>query len=635
MSVLSVPVGMLVVATVLFFVTETKEAAAQSSVSHTRAVQDAIFEMEGLVLDGETGIRGYMLTGDPAFLEPTHLAQRQVPSGLRNLAALVADNPLEESRVKHLQALLAPGFQLSTAGIPPASDPTARRAWLGEQKASTDQIRAVLASMSATEDSLLQARQGSLDTWRTSTRWAVGTALAIGVLGGVFAMFALVRRVLGRLGRLGQDAAAWGVGVALGEPDSSADELGEISRHLHDAIGRQRELEADNVAARRAAELANEEKTRFLSRMSHELRTPLNAVLGFAQLLEMDARQDQLDGLAQIRRAGRHLLELVNEVLDISAIESGRMTLSPEPVLVGDVVTEVLDMLAPMAAQRQVSLPSQPPPGCERHVLADRQRLRQVLLNLVSNAVKYNRLGGQVGLRCALVEADRLAIEIEDTGIGIGAEDLSRLFQPFERLSGSAQVEGTGIGLALSLRLAEAMGGSITVESTPGRGSTFKLVLPLSDGPPPDHQPVSIVSLTAGTPPGARPSHVRRKMLVIEDNLANVRLIEGLLARRGGWELLHAGHATLGIELARTQKPDLILLDLHLPDMPGDETLRRLKADPTLADTAVVIISADVTPGQVRRLLGIGATRYLTKPLDLSELLSVLDAMPAEPTEDA
>jgi signal transduction histidine kinase/ActR/RegA family two-component response regulator len=542
---------------------------------------------------------------------------------LTALAGLVGDNPLESSRVGRLRQLLAPGWQLSAAGAPPGSDPAGRQAWLVRQKSSTDAIRGVLASMTGTEDSLLKGRQATLNGRQEWAEVLVGVALAAGIMGGLLAMAAFTQGVVGRLRRLRQDADSLHDDGELGPVDESADEVGVISRRLHEAVRRQRQLEAESVAARRAAEAANEEKTGFLSRMSHELRTPLNAVLGFAQLLEMDAQPDQRDSLGQIRRAGKHLLELINEVLDISRIESGNLALSPEPVMVSDLISEALDMMAPVAAERQITLHGDLE-GCDCHVRADRQRSKQVLLNLISNAVKFNRVGGTVDLHCEDGGDGMLRIEVRDNGIGIPAEDLSRLFTPFERLSASSDTEGTGIGLALSLRLAQAMHGRIEATSNVSEGSTFTLVLPLAAevGGPPEVLPLATA---AGEPDPQARQPGRATLLVVEDNLSNVRLLEKILRRRSNWKMLHAGHGRLGLELAAANRPDLILLDLHIPDMPGDEVLRRLKAEPVTADIPVAMVSADATRGQIERMIANGAALFLTKPIDVEELLYLLD----------
>ena len=373
-------------------------------------------------------------------------------------------------------------------------------------------------------------------------------------------------------------------------------------------------------AARDEAETANRAKSEFLSRMSHELRTPLNGILGFAQILQLDPSAAPHRAVADdLYDAGKRLLSLINEVLDISRVEAGEMPLSPEPVALAEVVREALNLVAPMADRRAVRTRVEPPTGPCEYVRADRQRLGQVLLNLLSNAVKYNRDGGAVTVTAAPAPGGRVRVGVTDTGPGIPADLAGRLFTPFDRLGAEATgVEGTGLGLALSRRLVEAMGGAIGADSEPGRGSTFWFELPAADAPvaaPPDpsHPDLEL------PPPG------RHTVLYVEDNTANFRLIELALAHRPGVRLMAALHGGLGLELAAQHRPDLVLLDLHLPDLPGEEVFRRLRADPATRAIPVVVLSADATPGRVDRLRAAGVADYLTKPLDIRQFLRVLD----------
>jgi signal transduction histidine kinase len=383
------------------------------------------------------------------------------------------------------------------------------------------------------------------------------------------------------------------------------------------------ERTAQLEAARKELERANRAKSEFLSRMSHDLRTPLNAVLGFAQLLEMDnLTVDQRESVLQILGGGRHLLNLMNEVLDISRIESGHLALSPEPVSVADVVDQVLKLLRPLAAPRNIQVEPEASAMGDQCVQADRQRLNQILINLVSNAIKYNRDSGRVTVSCWQVAADRLRITVTDTGPGIRPAKLALLFKPFERLGADQSgIEGTGLGLALSRGLAEAMGGTVGVETEIDRGSTFWIELASASpadnglGPAPAAEHLTVA-----------PQMISGTVLYIEDNASNVRLVERLLKqRRPGVTLLNAGDGRIGIEMALRHKPDLILLDLHLPDTSGEEVLRLLWTDTCTREIPVAVLSADATLGQSRRLLAAGATAYLTKPLDVMRLLAVLD----------
>jgi PAS domain S-box-containing protein len=393
-------------------------------------------------------------------------------------------------------------------------------------------------------------------------------------------------------------------------------------------ITAQKDAQRAEVSARAEAERANAAKTEFLSRMSHELRTPLNAILGFAQLLNMDdLGENQRESVHQILRGGRHLLDLINEVLDISRIDSGQLALSPEPVLVSEVVGEVIDLVVPLVTARNLAIVAPSRDRCDEFVLADRQRFKQVLLNLVSNSIKYNREGGEITLTCAGRSDHTFALTVSDTGIGMGAEELERLFTPFDRLGReSTGEEGTGVGLALSQRLIHLMGGSIEVESATGVGSSFTIVLPLTrvaelptdDRGSDEESARGVTTLTSVDPEGLT-------VVYIEDNLANVRLMEQLAARRRRVTLVHAMQGRLGLDLVASSRPGLILLDLHLPDMSGEEVLRRLQAEADTKDIPTVVVSADASLGQIRRVLELGASGYLTKPFDVEELLRWLD----------
>jgi signal transduction histidine kinase/ActR/RegA family two-component response regulator len=373
---------------------------------------------------------------------------------------------------------------------------------------------------------------------------------------------------------------------------------------------------------------ANQAKSDYLSRMSHELRTPLNAILGFAQLLELeDLGEEARDNLRYILSAARHLLELINEVLDIAAIEAGRLALSLEPVAVADIVAEGVSLIRPLADQHGILLAS-PTPSCATHILGDRQRLKQIVLNLLSNAVKYNREGGSVHLACDQVDGERLRIKVTDTGPGIPPDAIQRLFVPFERLSDEqGSIEGTGLGLPLSKRLAEAMGGTLQVESAVDQGSTFWVELPLTEGPVQRAERQQ----QAEPAPQAEPDRAGPGLTVlyIEDNLSNLQLVERVLSRRQGVKLISAMRPQLGLDLAGEHHPDLVLLDLHLPDMPGQEVLRRLRSNPKLAEIPVVVLSADARPSLIEQLLQQGARAFLTKPLDVRELLGLLDDVAA------
>jgi PAS domain S-box-containing protein len=377
----------------------------------------------------------------------------------------------------------------------------------------------------------------------------------------------------------------------------------------------------DAVAARDEAQRANQAKSEFLSRMSHDLRTPLNSILGFAQVLELDAlTPEHADHVAQILSAGKHLLDLINEVLDISRIEAGHLSLSTESVSLPEVVRQCLDIVQPLAAQRRVTLMAHEGRSGPPFARADRQRLRQILINLLSNAVKYNRDGGTVRVEYTDRGDGTVSIEIADTGAGLPPEKIARLFKPFERLGAErTAVEGTGLGLALSKALAEAMDGQLRASSIVEKGSTFTVILPKATA-------AHVVESVETDLPASRDVAHSGTLLCIEDNLQNLRLMQRLLARRPGVQLAHAADGAQGLAYIREHWPRLVFLDLHLPDMHGEEVLRQVKKDPAARGTTVVVLSADATPSQKRHLMAEGASHYITKPFDVREVLQVIDA---------
>jgi PAS domain S-box-containing protein len=398
-------------------------------------------------------------------------------------------------------------------------------------------------------------------------------------------------------------------------------------------VSERRKVEEERESAREQADRANRAKSEFLSRMSHELRTPMNAVLGFAQLLRLDhLAPQQQEATEEILKAGRHLLELIDEVLDIARIEAGRLRLSLEPVDAMEVTQECISLLRPQANQEGVRLTLEPPPDGPDptiHVIADRQRLKQVLLNLISNGIKYNREQGSV--RVAIdrsTEESRITIDVTDTGQGIPPERMEQLFAPFERLGvEETAIEGTGLGLALTRPLVEAMGGNIRVRSELGTGSTFTVEFASADdGMPAEEQPSSEDGIAAEAPTSGP-----RTILYVEDNLSNLKLMERVIARRPGITLLSAMQGSLGVALARDHRPELILLDLNLPDMRGEEVLARLNSDPATAELPVVVITADATSGQRARLIQAGSRDFITKPFDVDRLLQLIDEHCAEP----
>jgi signal transduction histidine kinase/ActR/RegA family two-component response regulator len=378
------------------------------------------------------------------------------------------------------------------------------------------------------------------------------------------------------------------------------------------------------ASAKSAAEKANLAKSDFLSSMSHELRSPLNAILGFAQLMETDSPSPtpaQNQSITQILQAGWHLLKLIDEILDLAKIEAGRVTISPEPVSLDEVMLECQGMVESQAQEHDIRLifPSFDIPYFVR---ADRTRVKQILINLLSNAIKYNIRGGTVEVKCTENISGRIRVSIQDSGAGLSPEQLTQLFQAFNRLGQeNGSVEGTGIGLMMAKRLVELMGGVIGVESTVGVGSMFWFDL-LSVGEP--HLSTELDDETALIQTNLIHQARLSTVLCVEDNPANLKLIEQIIARHPNMRLLAAVNGNSGIEIARSSQPDVILMDINLPDINGFEVLKILLSDPDTAHIPVVALSANAMPRDIRKGLEAGFLRYITKPIKINEFMDAL-----------
>jgi len=405
--------------------------------------------------------------------------------------------------------------------------------------------------------------------------------------------------------------------------DDYGDIIGYLLIGTDNSVRKQVELELNNAMA--LAEKANLAKSDFLSSMSHELRTPLSAILGFAQLMESASpapTTSQKRSIDQILKAGWYLLELINEILDLALIESGKLSLSLEPSSLPEVMHECEAMVESQAEKRGISVVF-PRLDIPYFVNADRTRVKQVLINLLSNAIKYNKVGGTVVVNCIANAPGRIRISVKDTGEGLTSDKLTQLFQPFNRLGQEANgEEGTGIGLVVCKRLIELMGGVIGVESTVGEGSVFWIDLNLTAKP----QPVVGATEPAAVVHAQLQADAQlRTLLYVEDNPANLMLVEDLIARRPDIRLLSARDGNRGIEIARASQPDAILMDINLPGISGIRALRILAGDAATAHIPVVALSANAMPRDIEKGLEAGFFRYLTKPIKVNEFMDTLD----------
>lgn len=396
-------------------------------------------------------------------------------------------------------------------------------------------------------------------------------------------------------------------------------------KHFEQAL---RENNVELESAKAAAEKANLAKSEFLSSMSHELRTPLNAVLGFAQLMACETPPPsaaQKLSIEQILQAGWHLLRLINEILDLAMIESGKVTMSQESMSLADVLQDCQAMIEPQAHKHGIKMTF---PGFDilYYVHADRTRVKQVVINLLSNAIKYNRAGGTVSIQFVASAENRVRVSVTDTGAGLAAEQLAQLFQPFNRLGQESRAEeGTGIGLVVTKRLVELMGGVIGVESKVGVGSVFWFELPASSAPALAIDGIGDSGLVEREHIVTHVSSSKRTLLYVEDDPANLALVEQLIARRSDLKLLTAIDGHLGVQLARAYHPDVILMDINLPGISGFDALKLLREDPVTAHIPVMALSANALPRDIEKGIEAGFFRYLTKPIKVREFMDALD----------
>jgi signal transduction histidine kinase/CheY-like chemotaxis protein len=413
------------------------------------------------------------------------------------------------------------------------------------------------------------------------------------------------------------------IGYLLVGIDNTARRAAEVERERSDQVLRDKNLELE--AARANADKANLAKSEFLSAMSHELRSPLNAILGFAQLIESGdplPTPSQKASIDQILRAGWYLLELINEVLDLSLIESGNLSLSREPVSLPEVLQDCQTLLMPLALKKDIHLHF-PQHLVPCFVEADRTRLKQIMINLLTNAVKYNREGGSVDVTCSIRAQQRLRISVQDTGEGLSPEQIDHLYQPFNRLGKEDSAEeGTGIGLVVSKRLVDHMGGAMGVISVVGSGSLFWIELGMVAAPE-LYEPLT--EPAAPRPASQADGAQVRTLLYVEDNRANMELVEQLIARRPDMQLYGAEDAMRGIALAREHQPEVILLDINLPGISGLQALKILQEDPATQHIPVLALSANAMPRDIEKGLAAGFFRYLTKPIRVTDFMEALD----------
>ena len=592
--------------------------ALQGSESHERGVAASNFNLSSSgarvladAVNAETGIRGYAATDDPLFLAPYNLTLTRISAertSLRVAARAIGDVRQQRQvdtttgkvlfELAHLRSSISNGLTV-----------TFLRSALENEKTTMDLLRRQTTNLVKGPTAELIVQQGQITGLQSTIDTLNIAGLIVGILAGLAGIALFTSGISRRIVAAAANAARLGMGQPLEPVDRSGDELGHLASALDRAEALLGNRAIDLTVARDEALVATQAKTAFLSHTSHELRTPLNSILGFTQLLGMsDLTSEDHDSVERILGAGRHLLALINELIDIARIESGDLNLSLEPVAVVPLIEEISQLFVPLAAERSIAISHHCAfPNLAVH--ADHRRLSQVLVNLLSNAVKYNSRGGSIAITCELSETDEVGIFVSDTGPGLTKEDLKLIFVPFERLdAGRMGTEGTGIGLPLAKSLAEAMGGRLTASSVRGEGSVFTVTLPRaltvsSVGSDPDRSG----SLTWLPPVNG----ASIRILYIEDNPAGIEVVSRFVKGLPNASVRSVASGRAGIESAVRDNPDIILLDLDLPDLHGSQVLHELKADTKTAHIPIVILSADANPGSIRRLLDHGALAYI------------------------
>lgn len=617
----ALPLTVLLASLALIFESEQQAALLESRVQNTLQIQKDIQALHTRLLEASTGVRDYLLTGNPAFLNGYHKANTLLPELVNNLQYKLDDSaqqdlllvmhPLLKKNLEDLSALASNKDSEASAAL-------IRK--FASQGNALDQLRQVLDQMLAREAKLLALDKSQMLEERQRNYHITLLAVMAGVLGSLIGVWIFSNTLVSRVKTIRDSAGHLVKGEPLALPIASRDELGQLTTELEHTAQLLTRSANEAHQARIDAEEASAAKSQFLSRTSHELRTPLNAILGFAQILENDLPQGrQKDSAVLIHNAGKHLLKLINHMLDISRIESGDIAMAMEVVALSPLITEACDYIRPLGLIRDVSI--QIHAESELFVRADRQRLLQVILNLLNNALKYGPENSTVDCRAYRIN-QHVFIEVIDQGKGIPPEFRNRLFVPFDRLGAErTMTEGTGLGLVLSKQLVDAMSGEIGVAEDV---SKFWIKLPACECPtPPAPAPQqSAVSLHPQAPIIRNTS--KYHMLYVEDNASNRALMEAMMSKHGHIRLHFAHTIQEALIWLRDMQPDILVIDLNLPDGSGEQLIRHCKKQAALQEVPVLVLSADASSDTKKRLQQVGITHYFTKPVNVSAFNQLL-----------
>ncbi|WP_292784912.1 hybrid sensor histidine kinase/response regulator [Methylophilus sp. UBA6697] len=619
----ALPLTVLLGSLALIFESEQQAALLERRVQNALQIQQDIQTLQTLLLEASTGVRDFLLTGNRQFLGGYESARQSMPHLLSSL-----EHNLDDRSQQHLLQVIHPLVAKNLddlAILASHSEDEADEALIGKfssQGNALNQLRAHLDRMSLRESTIVNQDKKEVIYERKRNLRITLMAVIAGVVGSLIGVWLFTQTIVARVKTIRDSAIHLVKGEPLALPSISRDELGELTSELEHASQLLTRSAQEAHLARVEAEEASAAKSNFLSRTSHELRTPLNAILGFAQILENDLPEGrQKDSATLIHNAGQHLLKLINEVLDISRIESGDISMSMEVIALNLLLEEAYHYLKPLEKVRDITIETHFEPDLK--VRADRQRLLQVILNLLANALKYGPENTSVSFS-AYRQQGQIRVDVQDQGQGIPAALRSRLFTPFDRLGAERTVtEGTGLGLVLSKQLMDAMGGQIGVAEAQ---SLFWISLPETGQAIHNPLPQAEASTALNArPAAATTSHAKRHILYVEDNHSNQALIEAIMSKHRHLKLHLAASLQESMVWLRDMQPDLLLLDLNLPDGSGESLIQHIQSSrQDLQAIPIVVLSADALPDTIQRLNALGITHYFTKPLNVAAFNQLL-----------
>ncbi|WP_019882646.1 MULTISPECIES: ATP-binding protein [unclassified Methylophilus] len=618
----ALPLTVLLGSLALIFESEQQAALLERRVQNALQIQQDIQTLQTLLLEASTGVRDFLLTGNRQFLGGYESARQSMPHLLSSL-----EHNLDDRSQQHLLQVIHPLVAKNLddlAILASHSEDEADEALIGKfssQGNALNQLRAHLDRMSLRESTIVNQDKKEVIYERKRNLRITLMAVIAGVVGSLIGVWLFTQTIVARVKTIRDSAIHLVKGEPLALPSISRDELGELTSELEHASQLLTQSAQEAHLARVEAEEASAAKSNFLSRTSHELRTPLNAILGFAQILENDLPEGrQKDSATLIHNAGQHLLKLINEVLDISRIESGDISMSMEVIALNLLLEEAYHYLKPLEKVRDITIETHFEPDLK--VRADRQRLLQVILNLLANALKYGPENTSVSFS-AYRQQGQIRVDVQDQGQGIPAALRSRLFTPFDRLGAERTVtEGTGLGLVLSKQLMDAMGGQIGVAEAQ---SLFWISLPETGQAIHNPLPQAEASTALNARPAATTSQAKRHILYVEDNHSNQALIEAIMSKHRHLKLHLAASLQESMVWLRDMQPDLLLLDLNLPDGSGESLIQHIQSSrQDLQATPIVVLSADALPDTIQRLNALGITHYFTKPLNVAAFNQLL-----------